>query len=519
MLDSTSPQRLHTLQDASLILLSLLLLPLSSSLLVLSYALRPLLSTQNATSKRLRCTPSFRPRTVLITGVGMTKGLSLARAFHLAGHNVIGADFSSHGIPVCGRFSVALLKFYKLTAPTEDEGAAFYIHDLLRIIHREKVDLWVSCSGVASAVSDGQAQEVITRCSDCVCIQFSAATTQMLHEKHSFIQATRSLGLPVPETHNVTSRDAVHKVLDQSPRTKKKYIMKSIGMDDATRGDMTLLPKRSMSETYNHISRIPISDSKPWVLQQYIRGKEYCTHALVIHNRVVAFVACPSLELLMHYEALSPDSALSRAMLLFTQEFVRRSRGEDMTGHLSFDFLIDERVSESGAEMVLLPIECNPRAHTAVCLFDGTSSGDMVEAYLGALEPGPLSNGHSNHAEEEEEEVLFTPNTQTKPTLGKTITPTSPKKLYWSAHDLVTLLVIPLLHLFYRRITLATFLRNSLTFLHHVLFRKDGTYELWDPLPWWWLYHVYWPGQFTACVLYGKRWSRVNVSTGKMFGC
>ncbi|KAL9130361.1 MAG: hypothetical protein Q9217_001419 [Psora testacea] len=438
----------------------------------------------------------------------MTKGLTLARSFYAAGHDVIGADFEQYSIPACGRFSAALKKFFKLPKPNEEDGPASYINQLLRVIRREKVDLWISCSGVASAVEDGQAVEVLTRRSDCRCIQFDTSTTATLHEKDTFIVATQKLRLPAPETHNVTSRDAVHKVLHRSPRTKKRYIMKSIGVDDASRGDMTILPKRTVSETYNHISRIAINEEKPWVLQQYIKGKEYCTHALIIRGEVKAFVACPSSDLLMHYEALLPESALSQAMLRFTQEFAGRMHatheGSGMTGHLSFDFMVNEVVSEKGAEMCLLPIECNPRAHTAVVLFAGQAAA-MTEAYLTALDERKTQiNGHVNGEAMRPEDI---------------ITPRNTANYYWIGHDLVTLILHPLLHLVLRRITLDTYMKHLKTFSEHVLLWRDGTYELWDPLPWWWLYHVYWPGQFLACILRGQKWTRVNVSTCKIFGC
>lgn len=507
MLTGSSSRRAHFAQNATLILTSLFFLPLSTLILLLSYASSPFFSTENAARKRIRRSPTFRPRTILVTGVGMTKGLMLARTFYLAGHNVIGADFQTYGVPVCGRFSKSLRKFYPLPKPNESDGATYYINALLRIVQRERVDLWVSCSGVASAVEDGQAAEVLERRTDCKSIQFDVATTQILHEKHSFIEKTRSLGLPVPETHNVTSRAAVHKVLHESPRTKKRYIMKSVGMDDATRGDMTVLPRRTLSETYNHLSNIPISGSKPWVLQQYIPGKEYCTHALIIDNTVRAFVACPSLELLMHYEALPQDSALSKAMLRFTQEFASRYRGK-LTGHMSFDFLIEERVSEKGAEMGLVPIECNPRAHTAVTLFQGREK-EMTDAYLSACEPA--TNGHTKAT-----------NGDTDPTKQAVdpVTPIlNPAKYYWIGHDLITLILYPLLLLLRRKSTLQALEKGCYTFLEHLLLWKDGTHELWDPLPSWWLYHIYWPGQFLACIFYRKRWSRVNVSTVKMFGC
>ena len=436
----------------------------------------------------------------------MAKGLALARSFYLAGHNVIGADFEPYAIPVCGHFSTALKKFYRLPQPNALDGSAYYINELLRIVRREKADLWLSCSGVASAVEDGRAMEVLTRRSDCCSIQFDTSTTARLHEKGTFIAATQELGLPAPETHNVVSRDAVHKVLQQSPNAKKQYIMKSVGVDDASRGDMTILPKRTFSETYNHVSRITINEEKPWVLQQFIKGKEYCTHALIVRGQVKTFVACPSSDLLMHYETLPPDSALSQAMLRFTQEFAGRTRAAGgagaMTGHLSFDFLVDEVVTEKGADLCLLPIECNPRAHTAVTLFAGQEAA-MVEAYLTAIDgpKTPLDEYANGQA------------------ASQIVVPKHPTRYFWIGHDLVSLVLHPLLQVLLRRTTPVTYLLNLQTFSEHIMFWKDGTYEIWDPLPWWWLYHVYWPGQFLRCMLQGQKWTRVNVSTCKIFGC
>ena len=481
----------HVAKNGLLVLLSLLLLPLDTFILFCLYCANFFIP--NAVGAGGRRSPRPIPRTVLITGIGMTKGLALSRMFYKAGHHVIGADFQPSGVPVCGRFSKALRKFYTLSEPNEYFGASRYIQDLVEIIQKEGVDLWVSCSGVASAVEDGQAKQVIEMTTDCTAIQFDAATTATLHEKDTFMERVSQLGLPMPETYNVTSRGAVHKVLHGSP--KKKYIMKSVGVDDASRGDLTILPRRTLSQTYTHIAKIPISPSKAWVLQEYVKGKEYCTHALVVRGKVKAFVACPSSELLMHYEALPSDSALSQAMLKFTREFAVRSHGET-TGHLSFDFLVDEIATEKGVEAVLRPIECNPRAHTAVTLFNGQSK-EMSEAYISVLSHDVNGFTHEN--------------------ADDIVTPKDPIKYYWIGHDFVTMLFIPLPDILLGKVSMSAYVREIIGFVEHVVFWKDGTFEVWDPLPWWWLYHIYWPGQFLTSMLQGKRWSRINVSTIKMF--
>jgi catechol O-methyltransferase len=299
-------------------------------------------------------------------------------------------------------------------------------------------------------------------------------------------------------------------VLNAAIAGKKKYIMKTTGVDDASRASAaTVLPRRTLSQTYNHVARLSISKSTPWILQQYIKGEEYCTHAVVIDGKVKLFVACPSSDLLMHYQAMPPEFGLNQAMLHFTEEFARRA-GPNFTGHLSFDFMVEETITEGSVQKKIYPIECNPRAHTAVVLFSGIKgSSDMVNAYMSVLDSSAV-NGVSGNFE------LPLPDLDAGSVAFPR--PTTPG-YYWVGHDLVTLVLHPLLRLLTFRIGMWQFIHHVTTFVNHVLFWKDGTYEIWDPLPWWWLYHVYWPGQFWVCLRTGRRWSRMNVSTTKVFAC
>lgn len=557
VLNSDSPWLAHAAQNIFLILLSLAFLPLDLTILFLSYAIRYFFYSGNkpgvlasgvqqassSSEKKKKDEQQEAKKTILVTGVGMTKGLALARAFYQAGHRVIGADFEP-GF-ACGRFSTALSGFYTLRKPTtassssgSSSSSKLYVQDLINVIVREHVDLWVSCSGVASAVEDGEAKEMIEQQTNCKAVQFNVRVTQMLHEKHTFVEHTKQIGLHVPETHTITSREQVEHALQQAA-PGRKYILKTIGMNDAARGEIlsTLLPKETPHATKKYLATLHISPQSPWILQQFILGQEFCTHALVIRGKVRAFVACPSAELLMHYRALPADSALSQAMLQFTRTYAA-AEGESFTGHLSFDFLVEgddtdtatttttqRRRGRDPREIVLYPIECNPRAHTAVCLLTNRNP-DMIHAYLELLNETP--NNKNNNIPEH----LATP------------TPTTPKEeeetsYYWIGHDLLTLLFNPFLSsltiappppphhtsffsffsIFFSPSFYRAYKHNFATFLSHLLTWKDGTYEIWDPLPWFALYHVYWPLRFAMCLVKGTRWSRVNVSTTKMFEC
>ncbi|KAK3677532.1 hypothetical protein LTR78_002382 [Recurvomyces mirabilis] len=520
MLDANSSFLAHAAQDVALIALSIALLPLDTFVVCLSYIITysyPIRAIQHRRHVRSTNTPYFEPKNILVTGVGMTKGLVLARLFYAAGHNVIGADFEPAYLPTTsGRLSRALKAFHKLSKPDGSrDKAARYTQELLQILQAEKVDIWVSCSGVASAVEDGQAKEMVELVTKCKCVQYDVATTKRLHEKHSFMDYTQSIGLAIPETLTVTSKAAaLHFLDDASAKQQKKYVLKYIGTDDAVRGDMTLLPLSSPAQTKAHISRMEISEERPWILQQFIRGPEYCTHALVVKGEVKAFVACPSSELLMHYEALPSDSGLSMNMLRFTQEFAAAG-GPSFTGHLSFDFLVEmadaeKALRDPAANITLYPIECNPRAHTAVCLFNDTP--EMVDGYLSLLGSKTAIASSANKTTSSS-----TPNGLAPP-------PVFPnkqhKKYYWIGHDLIELVLSPLLSLTsVEGPSFVEVFEHMATFIEHLLWWHDGTFEFWDPLPAWWLYHVYWPYQILVALVGRRKWSRMNVSTCKMFMC
>ena len=565
MLTATSSVTQHRLQNLLLILLSVFTLPIDTIVLLASLVRRLISSHGITTQPSATSEATARARSqkrVLITGVGMTKGLSIARLFHQAGHIVIGADFSPLA---CGRVSNCIQRFYTLTRPNQADKGADYVDGLISIITQQRIDLWISCSGVASAVEDGLAKEAVERATPCKCIQFDVPTTQTLHEKDTFIRRVEETGLNVPKTISVTSYDDAEQSL-RSSDPDMRYIMKTVGMNDTERGNMTVLSSAKLEESLSYLRTLRISKDSPWIMQQFISGGEYCTHAVAVNGKVKAFVSCPSAELLMHYEALPSQSALNRAMLDFTERFAAKY-GKGFTGHLSFDFMVEEADVEARdwQDIKLYPIECNPRAHTAVALFRNTP--ETVDAYLSVLEDdptvdsanqsiAPASNGKSipNGA------PISTPRTPASATPpGPTfpIYPRDPPKTYWLPHDLVSFVVIPLYR--YSLQPLLSSLRLSLsqhqhprpnsspahssptathlttiqsdlsTFLDHILHWEDGTYDPSDPLPYWWLSHVYWPAQFAWCLAasFGVvgtdrtrwRWSRINVSTCKMFEC
>lgn len=475
----------HVPKNAFLLLLSFFALPLSATLVVCS-----LIHTRFFPKPQpIVLRDATERKTILVTGVSMTKGLTIARilAEHTP-HRIIGADTSALSP---GRFSVSIAKYYALASP-DGSDAEPYIDSLLHVIKSEQVDLWISCSSVVAAVEDGEVVRLAERerGEGFQAIQFRSDVVERLHEKDQFIDYVSSLRLPVPESHRCTSPDEVIEILMQERedgKKKIKFILKPIGVDDRARANMmTLLPFERQEDTISYVKGLNISNKNAFQVQQYVSGAEYCTHALVIRGRVVAFTCCPSSELLMHYEAIPSSSHLFDQMLRFTQR-VAEDGGPSFSGHLSFDFLAEGE----GRKSKLYPIECNPRAHTAVVLFSLTPQ--MASAYLSAFSPSVSSD-------------------------MEIVTPHFPaRSYYWIGHDLVALVILPVMNLFWGLTTASEVFDTMTDFWEHVVSWRDGTFTVQDPIPFFVLYHVYWPMRFMLSLFGGKKWSRVNVSTTKVF--
>lgn len=488
----------HVWKNILLLVLSAACAPVSLAVVLFFTAVSKLHGQRNITfsqEDKQHGAARQQRKTILVTGVSMTKGLTIARSLSQhTPHRIVGADISALSP---GRFSNAIAKYYRLDTPSGDDAEP-YIDSILHVIRQEKVDLWISCSSVVAAVEDGQVVRLAEKQAKeqgrrFEAVQFREDVVEKFHEKDQFIDYISSLKLTVPESHRCTAPDEALDVLmgelhRNSPRRgnaappARKFIMKPIGVDDKARNNMmTLLPFPSPDATAKYIRSLNVSKSNPFQLQQHIKGKEYCTHALVIRGKVKAFTSCPSLELLMHYEPLPAYSALSQEMLKFTER-VAEAGGETFTGHLSFDFFVE---NDQDVEPELYPIESNPRAHTAVILFEQTP--EMADAYLSIF-----NNSKSDS--------------------GKKATPVFPRtdtySYYWIGHDLVSFGILPVMDFFSGRGSREDVVTGLFALSRHLAYWKDGTFTLEDPWPFFVLYHVYWPARFLEALRTGKSWSR-----------
>ncbi|HEY0813141.1 MAG TPA: ATP-grasp enzyme, partial [Pseudonocardia sp.] len=231
-----------------------------------------------------------RPRTVLISGGKMTKALQLARSFHRAGHRVVLVEspkyrFTGH------RFSRAVAAFHTVPEPDDPRYAAA----LLAIVRREGVDVYVPVCSPKASRYDALAKDLLTPY--CEVIHGDARQVAMVDDKSTFAAAAASLGLPVPDTHRVTAPEQVAAFGFTGP----PYVLKSIPYDPVNRLDLTPLPRATLAKTAAFARSKPIDAARPWILQEFVTGEEYCTHGTVRDGELQVYGCCRSSAFQVNY--------------------------------------------------------------------------------------------------------------------------------------------------------------------------------------------------------------------------
>ena len=382
-----------------------------------------------------------RPRTVMISGGKMTKALQLARSFHRAGHRVILVEsakyrFTGH------RFSRAVDTFHAVPKP-QDPG---YAQALLDVVRAEGVDVYVPVCSPAASYHDAVAEPLLAPY--CEVIHCDADTIRMLDDKYEFATAAASLGLTVPDTHRITDPDQVTDFAFE--RHPGDYVLKSIAYDPVHRLDLTRLPA---PDTSGFAHSKPIAEANPWILQEFVKGQEYCTHSTVRDGEVQVYCCCESSAFQLNYEMVDKPEI---------EQWVRSFVGAlKLTGQVSFDFIED-------VDGTVRAIECNPRTHSAITMF--YNHPDLARAYLDSGVP------------------TIRPRPDSKPT-------------YWIYQELWRLLSDP---------------RSVRERVRVIGAGKDAIFDWTDPLPFLLVHHVQIPLLLLGNLRQLKDWIRVDFNIGKL---
>ncbi len=379
----------------------------------------------------------------------------------------------------------------------------------------------------------------------------------------------QTFGLDVPQSHLVSSVEELIGLLG-TPGRPRMIIKCSNVLDDVARSDMTTYPLLNSktrqpdwtaTEKRLRALKIPITPQTPYLVQEFIGGRgvtEWCTHATVLDGKIRSFVCCPSNDMLMTYHNASYSEIGTRA-LRWTESFLQALRESErwkdtrLDGEFSMDFMHQPPQEElndaespvygfSNQQGRLVVIECNPRVHTAIVLlaarhnlgatFVRSRAQNASLAAKAAIDGGGGEQAHrtihgvAGQGGRPSDEAALQPNT-------------NQLAVGWVGHDLPARILPQLLpaamcrfiHPFMARSApsldaspAATRKASDLKLYDlsssttHLL--SDPVWHTLDPWPFFAMYHLHWPFLLLhQLIVRRKKWSRINVSTSRIFEC
>jgi ribosomal protein L31 len=423
-------------QNIGTLILLLLLLPFNFTIVIFSWLL-----TLFKPSPKID-----NPKTVLLTGGKMTKALQLARSFYKAGHRVILVE--SHKYWLTGhRFSRSVDQFYTIPAPEKDPDG--YCQGLLEIVQKEGVDVFIPVSSPVASYYDSLAKPVLS--SHCEVLHFDPQVTEILDDKFALCDKARFLGLSAPKSFHITHPNQILNFDFASDGSR--YLLKSIAYDSVTRLDMTQLPFEGMED---YVKNLPISEERPWTMQEFITGQEYCTHSTVRNGKIRLHCCSESSPFQVNYQQVENPKIYE-----WVEEFVAKL---NLTGQISFDFI------QTG-DGTVYPIECNPRTHSAITMFHDHPK--VADAYL--------NDGNGDY---------ITPLPDSKAT-------------YWLYHELW-------------RLTEIRSFSDFKAWFNKVSQGTDAMYQFDDPLPFLMVHHWQIPLLLMQNLVKMKGWLRIDFNIGKL---
>ncbi|KPI40887.1 uncharacterized protein AB675_10635 [Cyphellophora attinorum] len=321
------------------------------------------------------------------------------------------------------------------------------------------------------------AKSVVERKTSCVVFAPNEATASAFTSRSRFREFAASHGLPVPESHEVKSRDEIHRILNQS-RGKQRYILSQTN-GSGLAGPRTSLPRRTLSQTYDEVARIKIAQSSILRLDQTLEdGDRYRSTSVVVGGRVEAFSAC-NLNDAGASTAIRSTNPVIQPMLQFHQSLGKRLK--NYNGHLTVDFCVDEQQSNGQSiEKRVLPITGQCSADAALLYFQGIENAiALVRAYISVF--GREANG-----------FLKAPGTSVALPLVTTKKGAAEVGVFAFGPAVCQLLLAPVLQLFnFQLESLFYLMGSSLAFAKQVCFWHEVIYDFSDPLPFFYFYLVY----------------------------
>ncbi len=304
--------------------------------------------------------PSY-PLRILVTGARAPHALALVRLLAAAGHEVYTAETSQYHI--C-RYSNAIRDNFEVPSPrTDPEG---FVNTIIALSKLQEIDLLIPMWEETLYLS--QALDLFPDTCHVFCTNFD--TLHTLHHKSTFHKKLESYQIDTPKAQLITSpQDLENLDFDTPFALKPCYSRAGVNVTQCFPGEP--LPE------------ISFNPSNPWLAQEWIEGKKYCTYSVCYEGMVNAHSTYPVQYAIDGKSCLNFEPIQHAGIEEWIKDFIKR---ENFTGQIGFDFIESE-------EGVLYPIECNPRSTSGLFLFNHEDHLD--HAFTEKLDTTIYPSGHS----------------------------------------------------------------------------------------------------------------------------
>ena len=283
---------------------------------------------------------------ILFTGGRAPVTLDLARAFHGAGHTVFMAESLRGHL---SQPSNAIKENFVVPAPRQETEA--FLSALKKIIEENQVELLIPTCEEVFHIAKGL--------DDLPCRVFTEPLGKLdvFHNKWRFVVGAGECELRTPESMLITQQDD----LLFAYAHWRSVVLKPVYSRFAARTMMLPPLKTALSS---------LTFDEPWIAQEFIPGRQFCSYSVCQNGRVTAHAVYPSMFTAGQGATISFQSVDHPGIFEWVRTFVKHF---NVTGQMAFDFI-------QSPDGHLYALECNPRATSGAHLL--TSNPKFVDAFF-----------------------------------------------------------------------------------------------------------------------------------------
>lgn len=306
--------------------------------------------------------PSQGGKNVLITFGRSFLTLDFARLMGAGGHTVYVAD--SVRFPI-SRYSKWVTKAFRVARPKFEPVE--WARDIARIVREKDIDLVITVHEETDILA-----QVVRRYPDlfpesCQLFLSDFESEVRLHNKYEFQHLLDSLGVDTMKFAQVTNQAELEAIDWGVPFALKQCY--SRGSQD-------------VHHVYpGHLPEVSFDPGNPWIAQEWIKGKNYCSYSICRNGEVLAHTLYPVNYAIDGHSCLDYEHVEHERVAQWVRD---RVKAINFTGQIAFDFI-------DVPDGRLLTIECNPRATSGIMLFEANDGVDR--AFFGTSGDTPITPG------------------------------------------------------------------------------------------------------------------------------